>query len=266
MAQASSSFSTEGTQYATNNSYYLLDTVPGSGDAIPGPVTISATPPSVALTVAGNEIVTGALGVTGNVTVAGNVLTNLIAPFSTLGPGIALTVSSPTTLDISGAATRVFSNNANLVLDAVNPATNAFLLGGQAFVQNHAGGGMSVNQGEGLYGYNASFNEKVRMEHGLSLLPGMGTYAATAAATLAGPGAYTFNMTGNKAFVSTGAAFTLIVNLPLDGLGNTNNWTAMITQVGATPTNVSTFIQSGTQLILQNAALTTPITVGITLF
>jgi hypothetical protein len=266
MAQASSAYSTSGNQYNATNSYFLIDSVPGSGDAIPGPVTISATLPAVALTVAGNEVVTGALGVTGNVTTAGNVLTNLIAPFSTLGPGTALTVSSPSTLDISGGLTRVFSNNGNLVLKAVNPVTNAFLLGGQAFVQNLAGGGMSVNQGETLFGYNASFNEKVRMEHGLSLVPGMGTYAAPAAATPVGGGAFTFTMTGNKAFITAGpAAFNLTILLPLDGLGNTDNWTALITQVGATPTNVTTVTQTGISIICLNAGITTPITLAVTL-
>jgi len=265
MAQASSAYSTSGTQYNATNSYYLLDAVPGSGDSIPGPVTISATAPAVALTVAGNEIVTGQLGVTGLATFASNVLTNVIAPISTAA-GLLLT-NTAGLVDISGAVTRVTSSAGNLVLKATNPGLNAFLVGDQASVLNLAGGGMTVNQGETVYGYNASFNEKVRMQHGLALVPGMGTYAAPAAATLAAPGGYTFNMTGNKAFVTTGGgAFTLIVTLPLDGLGNTCNWTAMITQVGTTATNVSTVIQSGETLILSNPALTTPITVGITLF
>jgi hypothetical protein len=206
---------------------------------------------------------TGDAGVGGVLTVVGDVLTNTVANATTAG----LVVSSGTTLDVSGGLTRVLSTNGNLVLKAVSPITNAFLLGGQAFVQNLDGGGMSVNQGEGVYGYNASFNEKVRMEHGLALVPGMGTYAAPAAATLQAPGAYTFSMTGNKAFVTTGSgAFTLIVTLPLDGLGNTNNWVAIYSQINNTPTNVSTFVQNGgTSLLFQNAGITTPITVGITL-
>lgn len=77
-SQAKSGFSTEGTQYATDSSYYLLDTVPGAGSVIEGPVTVTNN-----LTVTGNETVQGALGVAGNITAPG-----LFAPSAA-----ALTVS-----------------------------------------------------------------------------------------------------------------------------------------------------------------------------
>lgn len=77
-SQAKSGFSTEGTQYATDGSYYLLDTVPGSGSVIEGPVTVTNN-----LTVTGSETVQGALGVAGNITAPA-----LFAP-----AGAALTVS-----------------------------------------------------------------------------------------------------------------------------------------------------------------------------
>jgi hypothetical protein len=106
-AQASSSFATEGNQYASNNSYYLLDTVPGSGDAIPGPVTISATPPAVALTVAGNEIVTGSAGVAGVLTASGGVLTNTVTATAgslvLTGPSSAL-VSTTGPINVTAGA------------------------------------------------------------------------------------------------------------------------------------------------------------------
>jgi len=81
MAQAKSGFSTEGTQYATDSSYYLLDTVPGSGSVIEGPVTVTNN-----LTVTGSETVQGALGVAGNITAPGvYALPGAAAPLALVG-------------------------------------------------------------------------------------------------------------------------------------------------------------------------------------
>jgi hypothetical protein len=107
MAQASSAYSTSGTQYNATNSYYLLDSVPGSGDAIPGPVTITAAPPDVALTVAGNEIVTGSAGVGGVLTASGGVLTNTVTATAgslvLTGPSAAL-VSTTGPVNVTAGA------------------------------------------------------------------------------------------------------------------------------------------------------------------
>jgi hypothetical protein len=219
----------------------------------------------VALTVAGNEIVTGAMGVTGFLTASNGLFTNTIGP-TALGGTLTVGFGANDTLLVSNQSLQVVAGSTfpAVVRSVAGPVQ---VKGNTAQITNNNDEGLYVaSSPEATLGYVAYFPDKVNLQHGLSLAPTMGTYAAPAAATLQAPGAYTFNMTGNKAFVSTGAAFTLIVNLPLDGLGNTINWTAMITGVGATPTNVSTFIQSGTQLILSNAGITTPITVGITLF
>jgi hypothetical protein len=60
--QTKSGFSTEGTQYSLSDSYYLLDSVPGAGDVLQGPITVTGN-----LTTTGNETVLGSLGVIGNV-------------------------------------------------------------------------------------------------------------------------------------------------------------------------------------------------------
>ena len=62
MSQALSGFATEGTQYAQDNSYYVLDGVPGAGNVLDGPITVAGN-----LVVTGTETVQGALGVAGNV-------------------------------------------------------------------------------------------------------------------------------------------------------------------------------------------------------
>ena len=266
MAQASSAYSTSGTQYNATNSYYLLDSVPGSGDAIPGPVTITAAPPAVALTVAGNTVATGAVGVSGVLNAAGGLLTNAIGA-GTAGPGGLLELTSGGALNVTGGIVNVVASASDAVFRSVGPGATTKISGAQVSVLNPNGGGMRVNQGETLFGFNCQFNEKTDLQHGLSMKPGMGTYAAPATATAAAPGAYTFTMTGNKAFVTTGAgAFELIVLLPLNGLSATCDWTALITQIGVTATNVTTVTQNGgISLILANAAITTPITVAITL-
>jgi len=266
MAQATSGYATSGNQYNSTNSYFLIDSVPGSGDSIPGPVTISATAPAVALTVAGNEIVTGQLGVTSTLTASNGVLTNTIGP-TVLGGTLTVGYGANDTLLQSNESVLVTAGSTfpAVVRSIAGPVQ---VKGRTAQMTNNNDEGLYVASGpEDTLGYVSYFPEKVNLQHGLALAPTMGTYAAPAAATLGAPGAYTFNMTGNKAFVTTGGgAFTLIVTLPLNGLGLTCNWTAMITGLGATPTNVSTFIQSGVSLILSNAGITTPITVGITLF
>jgi hypothetical protein len=270
MAQATSGYATSGNQYNSTNSYFLIDSVPGSGDSIPGPVTISATVPAVALTVAGNEIVTGALGVSGFFTASSGVYTTGVQPIT--APGTLVIGNAVCTTSVVGGEVFVESQAGDIVMtaaakvqiegDSIVPTVASVSLG------NSGGAVLKVlNVTDATTtNYGLQVLKPAYLVNGLANFPSMGTYAATAAATLASPGAYTFNMTGNKAFVSTGACFTLIVNLPLNALGLTNNWTAMITQVGATATNVTSVIQSGTQLILQNAAITTPITVAITLF
>jgi len=264
MSQASSSFATEGTQYARDNSYYLLDTVPGPGDAIPGPVTISATPPSIALTVAGTTIMTGAAGVSGVLTAAGGLLTNAIAA-ETAGPGGLLELTSGGALNVTGGIVNVVASASDAVFRSVGAGATTKISGAQVSVLNPAGGGMRVNQGETLYGFNCQFNEKTDLQHGLSMKPGMGTYAAPAAATSTGGGGYIFTMMGNKAFVTTvNPAAALIVTLPLNGLGATCDWVAIVGQVGATATHVTLVVNDGQTLIL-TGNVTDPITVSITL-
>lgn len=93
-SQLRSSFSTEGTQYSVDNSYYLLDTVPGAGNIISGPITISGN-----LTVTGTETVLGAQSVGGNITAP-----SLSAPPTQVAPLTITGSSNGTTLTLPANA------------------------------------------------------------------------------------------------------------------------------------------------------------------
>lgn len=115
MAQAKSGFSTEGTQYAVNNSYYLLDTVPGAGSVIEGPVTVTGN-----LLTTGNEIIQGALSVAGNITAPGVFqVTGAAAPLALVGSsttsgGVAVSLPGGST----GAITLTGAGSNSLTLPA----------------------------------------------------------------------------------------------------------------------------------------------------
>lgn len=125
-SQVTSGYSTEGTQYAQNNSFYLLDTVPGSGFALQGPVTISGN-----LSVTGTTTLLGAAG-------ALSLNTNTI----TAGPASAtyaasgnLAVSSATQLTLQGASVGV---------TATAGALNLVSSGAGSVVMSPAAGGSVV--------------------------------------------------------------------------------------------------------------------------
>ena len=148
MAQASSAYSTSGTQYNATNSYYLLDSVPGSGDAIPGPVTITAAPPAVALTVAGNAVATGDVGVSGTLTVPA-IASNSTGSW-TAASGLTLTsITSNVVLNAATGNATVSAGAGTLTLNATGNATLASTAG-QIIVQ--AGAGQNATVGAGLAG------------------------------------------------------------------------------------------------------------------
>jgi hypothetical protein len=134
MAQAKSGFSTEGTQYTTDKAYYLLDTVPGSGSVIDGPVTITGN-----LTTTGNETIQGALGVAGNITapgvfqVAGAAAPlNLIGSSTTTG-GITVghNVGSAGTTNINGAGSNALILKPNGDADLLVPIADTIRIANQ---------------------------------------------------------------------------------------------------------------------------------------
>lgn len=96
-SQLKSGFATEGNQYATDSSYYLLDTIPGSGSTIAGPITITGN-----LVVTGTETVIGGQSVGGAQTVAGPITapslsapTGQVTPLTVTGSLAGTTLTSP---------------------------------------------------------------------------------------------------------------------------------------------------------------------------
>lgn len=122
-SQVTSGYSTEGTQYAQNNSFYLLDTVPGAGAAIPGPVTIAGN-----LTVTGTTTLQGAAGAT-------SLNTNSI----TAGPASA-TYAASGNLAIT-SATQLSLQGASVGVTATAGALNLASSGAGSIVMNPAAGG-----------------------------------------------------------------------------------------------------------------------------
>lgn len=130
MAQAKSGFSTEGTQYTTDKAYYLLDTVPGSGSVIEGPVTITGN-----LTTTGSETIQGSLSVAGNITAPGVFqIAGAAAPLALVGSstatgGVAVSLPGGSTgaITLTGAGTNslVLPANGNISLTTNTTTTPA---------------------------------------------------------------------------------------------------------------------------------------------
>jgi hypothetical protein len=142
MAQVTSGFSTESTQYAYDNSYYVLDSVPGSGDVLQGPITVTGN-----LTTTGNQIVQGSLGVLGSVN----------AP-SVNGPAVlALTgatglTATATTGNVAVTATAGTATVSGPLASGYNLTVNA----GGAVLAGPSGKGMGIGALFGAFINNGS--------------------------------------------------------------------------------------------------------------
>lgn len=105
-SQASSGYSTEGTQYNASNSFYLLDNVPGGGAVLPGPITVSGN-----LTVTGSAVVQGPLAAqsanVGGPLTAASVITSVVTGAASADMVVSSTrpvaVQSAASLQLQGA-------------------------------------------------------------------------------------------------------------------------------------------------------------------
>lgn len=159
--QLRSGFATEGTQYATDSSYYLLDTVPGSGSVIVGPVTVSGN-----LVVTGTETVQGALAVASNITapslsapptqatpliITGSLNgTTLTLPSNAPGPvvvshpvGASITLSSNDNIDLASSTGNI-TLTTNLAQSRLISGAASVLVGPAGVSMNSTAGQMSL--------------------------------------------------------------------------------------------------------------------------
>jgi hypothetical protein len=163
-SQVTSGYSTEGTQYAQNNSFYLLDTVPGAGAAIPGPVTIAGN-----LTVTGTTTLQGAAGATSlntnvitagpapaSYTATGNLSITALGSLSEIANGITLnSLNGNVSVGGVGSGSIVMSpatgGSVNVTSAAVNlnASTQAIVSGPVAQVVSSANGSLVVSPGSG---------------------------------------------------------------------------------------------------------------------
>jgi len=343
-SQVTSGYSTEGTQYATDNSYYLLDSLAGPGDIILGPVTVSGN-----LTVTGTTTAVGALGASSvntntitsagpaathssagslalsavttaslagattnvNASAAGGVnvaaaagpvnltaSTNLVASgatgvaaSSTLGPitlttsdavagNITLTAANGATVQGVGRArlqhtgavgsADVISNLGNVVVNAAVGAVQISCSGaaGQLYMLNSAGNGPIVQSTTLAVanGYDTQLKGETFMSKGFAVGVGQGTFAAPAQIPQPVPGANIFQMTTQKAFLTTGAnAGGVGVNILFPLADATQNWIPVLGQIGVTATNVSNVYTNGTTAILVPTNPLAPCTFSIVL-
>jgi hypothetical protein len=211
-----------------------------------GPVTMSsATGSNINITApgttadiavsAGDSVTVNAVAGTLSMQGLGNTnLTSLGGTLSLLGAGNTNVQSSTGALSLQGFTTASISSQGQIVATFNDAAT-------------------------ALNGFGVEVYGTTRLRNGFASVTGMGTFAAPASATPVGPG-HSFQMTGNKAFITTGGATaTLIVAFFAAG----QNFIAQVGQIGATGTNVGSIIQNGDTVIIGPANPLNPIVVSI---
>jgi hypothetical protein len=145
-SQVTSGFSTEATQYAYDNSYYLLDNVPGAGDVLQGPITVTGN-----LTTTGNEIVQGALGVVGVATAeAYSARPGKTTPLVVTGTaggsgGLTLQAGGTGNIVLQGAATIGATASGNVALTSLGGSVGLQAGGGQATIDTLANGNVAIS-------------------------------------------------------------------------------------------------------------------------
>lgn len=332
-AQVTSGYATEGTQYAQDGSFYILDTVPGSGSSIPGPVTVT-----------GNLVVTGTTtlqGAAGALSLNTNTIT-APGPAATHSSAGSLALSAVTTASLAGATTNVTASAAGgvnvaaaagpvnltastgliasagnaIVVQSTGPAgalgratlasnnsevavvgeTGATMLTntGTAFIQgggvqatattanvtvlagsatsrisinNSVANGVNVlSRNDALTaGYDVQLRGELFVTQGFAVGVGQGSFVAPAQIPQPAPGANVFQMTTQKAFLTTGAnAGGVGVNV-LFPTGPNQNWIPLVGQIGVTATNVSAVYTTGTAAILVPTNPLAPCTFSIVL-
>ena len=279
-SQTVSGFATEGTQYASDNSYYLLDRVPGTGSVLEGPITITGNLITTGTTTSQGALAAPSVNVATGVTAQTVTCTEVVAqgvranrfrqPVGSTDP-MSLEPNAGNRFDVvSGGNVNITTGAGGLMTLQGDPVG-----GGGVIVKGRGPNGSAVLANEGDFGVfvNSPVNTvpqgcsvavagRFGMTTGLRLLPNEGTFAVPAAATLQTPGGYLFEMDGNKAFITTGgAAFTLIVRLPVTD----NNWVINYGAIGAPSSlNVAQVVTGGSLVTFQSANLTLPITLWIT--
>jgi len=147
-SQVTSGYSTEGTQYATDNSYYLLDTLSGSGSTILGPVTVSGN-----ITVTGTTTLQGAAGAlslnTNTITANGPAATYssagklAVSTASTAADSLTLTSAGGASLSAAAGPVTVSTAGVN-PLNLSSPAGPVVMTCGPAHAVTVQGGAMSL--------------------------------------------------------------------------------------------------------------------------
>jgi hypothetical protein len=229
-SQVTSGFSTEATQYAYDNSYYLLDNVPGAGDVLQGPITVTGN-----LTTTGNEIVQGALGVVGVATAeAYSARPGKTDPLTVTGTagssgGLTLQAGGTGNIVLQGAATIGATASGNVALTSLGGSVALQAGSGTALVQTQANGNVSVSS---LTGATTTS----------SVLITNSNTAGSATLTLAGSAGATLATTGNFKPITFTASGNMIMN-------PTGTWTVNPVQATTSP---ALAVESGGQVTMLN--------------
>lgn len=335
-SQVTSGYATEGTQYAQNGSFYILDTVPGSGSAIPGPVTVTGN-----LTVTGTTTLLGAAAApsfnTNTITAPGPAATYssagklAVSTASTASDSLTLTSAGGATLSAAGVNALNLSSPAGPVVVTCGPAhavtvqgaaisvlatgtaainsstaaatvngTTGLTLATSGGTANLAGPTVALTSGAGninltaatatsrvnivnsasngigiasandavTFGYDINLGGETFMTKGLAVGVGQGTFAAPQQVPQPTPGANVFQMTTQKAFLTTGVnaggVAGVVVLFPTGGAA-TQNWIPLVGQIGVGATNVASVYTNGASCIVVPSNPLNPMTFSIAL-
>ena len=211
-SQTLSGYATEGTQYSVDGSYYVLDSIPGSGNVLDGPITVAGN-----LTTTGNTSVLGSLGSAGPLTAA-TVNTSNVSPsagqttpliVTGLAAGVTVTSSGPTI--VNGGSVAVSATTGNLTMQSVSSnvlisrgATSSIGMSNDVTVLNTTlDGKINLTTQGNLGGINIVANGATGVVY---LEGGFGVQLANASSSTSTPnrilatGSYTSVSTGNFEF------------------------------------------------------------------
>jgi hypothetical protein len=167
------------------------------------------------------------------------------------------------TANLGGPTVALTSGAGNINLTAATATSRVNII-------NSASNGIGIASANDAvtFGYDINLGGETFMTRGLAVGVGQGTFAAPQQVPQPVPGANVFQMTTQKAFLTTGAnaggVAGVVVLFPTGGAA-TQNWIPLVGQIGVAATNVANVYTTGASCIVVPGNPLNPMTFSIAL-